>query len=88
MPVRLTVRPLALFPLAEGLKVPQDLDGDGFHEDVDGDGVFAETDVAVFARHLSSAVVKANLRAFDFTNDGALDEHDVSALKKILEKCG
>ncbi len=84
MPVRLVLRPLSLFPLEEGLAVPQDLDGDGFHEDLNGDGVFDEADLEIFARNLAHPVVRANLRAFDFNNDGALDEGDLGVLRGLL----
>jgi hypothetical protein len=86
MPVRLSVRPLNLRPLEEGLGLPQDLDGDGFYEDVDGTGVFDENDVALFARQLSSALIRANLAAFDFNNDGSVDEADLLALRELLLK--
>ena len=84
MPVRFVVRPLALFPLEDGLGVPQDLDGDGFYEDINGDGVFDEADLEVFSRNLNNPVVRANLRAFDFNNDGVIDEQDLAALRAKL----
>jgi hypothetical protein len=84
MPVRLVIRPLALRPLEEGLGMPGDLDGDGFFEDLDGDGAFTENDLAVFGRNLTSPLVKANFRAFDFNNDGVVDENDLAALEKLF----
>jgi hypothetical protein len=84
MPVRLVIRPLALRPLEEGLGMPGDLDGDGFYEDLDGDGAFTENDLAVFGRNLTSPLVKANFRAFDFNNDGVVDENDLVALEKLF----
>lgn len=82
--LRLVVRPLNLLPLAEGLGIPKDLDGDGFYEDLNGDGVFDEADPDVFGRNLGHPVVRANLRAFDFTNDGLVDEGDLAALQALL----
>lgn len=84
MPVRFVVRPLSLFPLEEGLALPQDLDGDGFYEDVNGDGVFDEADQEIFSRNLGHPVVRANLRAFDFNNDGVINEGDVQKLAELL----
>jgi hypothetical protein len=81
MPVRFVVRPLALFPLEDGLGIPQDLDGDGFYEDINGDGVFNAADLEVFSRDLNNPVVRANLRAFDFNNDGVIDDQDLAALR-------
>jgi hypothetical protein len=86
MPVRLVIRPLALRPLEEGLGIPRDLDGDGFYEDLDGDGAFTENDLAVFGRNLTSPLVKANFRAFDFNNDGVVDENDLVRLKEKWSK--
>ena len=85
MPVRLVIRPLSLRPLEEGLGIPQDLDGDGFYEDVDGDGAFTENDLKVLSRNLASPLVKANFRAFDFNNDGVVDENDLAALQKLIQ---
>ncbi|MCS7239659.1 MAG: dockerin type I domain-containing protein [Candidatus Bipolaricaulota bacterium] len=82
--LRLAVRPLSLFPLGEGLGIPQDLDGNGFYEDVNGDSLFNEVDVEVLRGNLMSPVVRANLRAFDFNNDGVVDEQDVKALEALL----
>ncbi len=79
----LRVRPLALVPLAGGA-LPRDLDGDGLYEDVDGDGVFSEADVALFREQLRSPAVQGNARAFDFNNDGRVDEADVEALARLL----
>lgn len=84
MPVRLVVRPLSLFPLAEGLGLPQDLHGDGFYEDINGDGVFDEADIELLGQVLAHPVVRANFRAFDFNNDGVVDERDVAALRELL----
>ncbi len=84
MPMRLVVRPLSLFPLAEGLGLPQDLDGDGFHEDLNGDGLFNEADLELFGQKLTHPVVRANFRAFDFNNDGLIDEKDLAALRERL----
>ncbi len=84
IPLRLSVRPLTLFPLEEGLGLPRDLDGDGFYEDIDGDGAFTQADLEVFSRNLQSPMVRANLRAFDFNNDGAIDEKDLDALRGLL----
>jgi len=84
MPVRLVIRPLSLRPLEEGLGIPQDLDGDGFYEDVDGDGAFTENDLKVFGRNLASPLVKVNFRAFDFNNDGVVDENDLAALEELF----
>jgi hypothetical protein len=86
MPVRLVIRPLALRPLEEGLGMPGDLDGDGFFEDLDGDGAFTENDLAVFGRNLNSPLVKANFRAFDFNNDGVVDENDLVRLREKWSK--
>lgn len=80
--VRLVVRPLSLLPLAEGLGLPQDLDGDGFYEDVNGDGVFDLSDIELLAQNLANPVVRANFRAFDFNNDGVVDEQDLEILRK------
>jgi len=82
--LRLVVRPLNLLPLGEGWGVPQDLDGDGFYEDLNGDGVFDEVDLDVFARNLAHPVVRANFRAFDFNNDGVVNEEDLAALEALL----
>ncbi len=84
IPLRLSVRPLTLFPLEDGLGLPRDLDGDGFYEDINGDGAFTEADFEVFSRNLQSPAVRANLRAFDFNNDGAIDEKDLDALRELL----
>ncbi|MCX7844391.1 MAG: dockerin type I repeat-containing protein [Candidatus Bipolaricaulota bacterium] len=81
---RWVVRPLSLLPLEAGLGVPRDLDGDGFYEDVDGDGLLTEADAELLARHLASPAVRANLRAFDFTNDGVVDEEDLKLLRRRL----
>jgi hypothetical protein len=86
MPVRLVIRPLALRPLEEGFGMPGDLDGDGFYEDLDGDGAFTENDLAVFGRNLTSPLVKANFRAFDFNNDGVVDENDLVRLREKWSK--
>lgn len=84
MAVRLAIRPLALFPLEEGLGVPQDMDSDGFYEDINGDGVLNEADLGVFARNLEHPLARANLRAFDFNNDGVIDEGDLQALEELV----
>ncbi|MCR4392057.1 MAG: dockerin type I domain-containing protein [Candidatus Acetothermia bacterium] len=83
--VPLRVRPLALVPLAGTGPVPQDLDGDGFYEDANGDGVFDGQDVALFQESWRSAGVQANGRAFDFNNDGVVDEADAAALAELLK---
>ncbi len=82
--MRLVVRPLSLLPLASGLGMPQDLDGDGFYEDVNGDGRFDAADVEALAQNLTSPVVRANLRAFDFNNDGVVNERDLELLRHHL----
>lgn len=82
----LRVRPLNLVPLAPGLGIPQDLDGDGLHEDVDGNGVFDEADVDLFAQVWNAPGVQGNARAFDFDNSGRVDAADVEALKAILAR--
>lgn len=84
MAVRLAIRPPALFPLEEGLGVPQDMDSDGFYEDINGDGVLNEADLGVFARNLEHPLARANLRAFDFNNDGVIDEGDLQALEELV----
>lgn len=88
MPVRLVVRPLSLFPLEEGLATPRDLDSDGFYEDLNGDGLFNEADLALFEQKLTHPVVRANFRAFDFNNDGVVDEKDLEALRGLLASRG
>jgi len=75
----LRVAELALRPLPGGA-VPRDLDGDGFFEDVDGSGALDERDPEVLRVHLLLAQVQANWRAFDFNNDGQVDERDVQVL--------
>jgi len=52
---------------------------------VDGDGAFTENDLKVFSRNLASPLVKANFRAFDFNNDGVVDENDLAALQKLIQ---
>lgn len=84
MVVRLVIRPLALSALGEGLDIPQDVDGDGFHEDINGDGVLDEADLEVFAQSFAHPLIRANLRAFDFNNDGVVDEGDLQALEELL----
>ncbi|MDY0392221.1 MAG: dockerin type I domain-containing protein [Candidatus Bipolaricaulis sp.] len=79
----LRVRPLSLVPLS-GSALPADLDRDGLYEDVDGDGAFTEEDIALFRTHVTSAPVQGNARAFDFNNDGRVDEADVEALTALL----
>ncbi|MBC7169404.1 hypothetical protein H5T54_00510 [Candidatus Bipolaricaulota bacterium] len=79
----LRVRPLSLAPVA-GDAVSRDLDGDGLYEDLDGDEVFAERDVELFRAAWMSPQVQTNVRAFDFNNDGRVDERDVEALTELL----
>lgn len=88
MTMRLVVRPFSLQPIGTGLGVPQDLDGDGFYEDVNGDGVFDEADPEIFAQNLTHPLVRANWRAFDFNNDGVVDEGDFAALRELLAARG
>ena len=76
----LRVRALALAPLSGG-ESPRDLDGDGLYEDVNGDGSFDDNDVDLFQAQYMGAQVQANWRAFDFNNDGQVDERDVQILK-------
>ncbi len=77
--------PLALQPLEPNWGTPQDLSGDGFFEDVTGDGSFDVRDVEAFAEHLFRPAIQRNWRAFDFNNDGRVDEQDLRALEDILE---
>ncbi len=79
------LRPLALQPLEDGRGTPQDLSGDGLYEDLLGDGSFHQGDVDLLAEYLYHPTVQRNRRAFDFSNDGMVDEEDVAALAERLE---
>ena len=75
---------LKLVPIGGSGNLPQDLDGDGFYEDVNGDGSFTKADPELLEEELSSAAVQNNWPAFDFDNDGDVDEDDVAALRGLL----
>ena len=80
------IRELALVPLIESAGVPMDLDGDGLYEDVDGDGALDIADPNLLEVCLADAAVIRNQRAFDFTNDGIVNQEDVEWLHDFVSK--
>ncbi len=80
--VVLRVPELALVPLGASPSPPQDVNRDGLFEDIDGDGDVDDVDVALFETSLGLPVIRDNVRAFDFDNDGVLTSADVDALRR------
>jgi len=74
---------LNLTPLPDSQGIAQDLDGNGLFEDVNGDGQLNALDADMLETNLASTDVQRNWRAFDFNNDGQLDQADVSALRAL-----
>jgi len=71
------IKDLALSPIADAANMPQDLNGDGRYEDVNGDGVFDTNDVTFLEANINNVTVQANVRAFDFDNDGQVTLSDL-----------
>lgn len=81
----LDIGELDLVPIGDTNIRPQDLNEDGYFEDINGDDQFDSNDVALFQKQLSSDEVQLNWRAFDFNNDGTVNDQDVSVLRDALE---
>ena len=79
------IEPLNLIPIGNSTNLPQDLNGDGVFEDINGDGQFSLDDVELLEAYLLSPEIQGNWRAFDFLNDGILNEEDVAFLKRSVQ---
>lgn len=79
---------LALSPLAADGSVSTDLNGDGLYEDIDGDGRLTPEDPRLLQAHLASPVILRNARAFDFDNNGMVDNGDVERLARLVLEVG
>ncbi len=80
------VKPLLLTPIGVSTRPPQDLDGDGLYEDIDGDGRLTRDDLSLFETYLDDAGIVRNTRAFDYSNDGKIDQDDIDRLRGILAR--
>lgn len=63
-----------------GTAVPTDPDGDQEYEDLNGDGHLSYEDVSKLHNNLDESSVQENVPAYDFDDDGDVDEDDVGAL--------
>jgi hypothetical protein len=83
-PERLDLRPAGASPftgpVAGGVGVPGDPDGDGLYEDVDGDGEAAFRDAVALAFVDGESLTSDQRAAFDFEGDGDLDFADAVEL--------
>jgi len=82
----LDVDPLELAPIGSSLEMPQDLNFDGFYEDLNGDSSFDSNDIVFFNLNLLEPEIQNNVRAFDFNNDGMVDDIDVATLEDIFNE--
>lgn len=61
-------------------RIPTDPDNDGEYEDVTGDGTISQSDVSLFHSNRNESVITDYLAAYDFDDDGDIDEDDTNAL--------
>ncbi len=82
----LDIEPLDLAPIGTSPDMPKDLNSDGFYEDLNGDNGFDSNDIVFFDLNLLAPEIQNNTRAFDFNNDGVVDNNDVATLEEIFNE--